>query len=342
MSGQESQEQNSAIVPWDYRRYAKVVEPDVARLSRGFLRCRPEKWFPGFATQWLPLVHSLGAEVRIVEVKPTLSVPGGLERGFTGSVDDEPLSIFIEDPSAHSLLEAVTPGVLPSASGVVLEYLARRFLASLALSWTGPSQSVVRYEPEIEPTTVREAGAIKLTFSINGATCTVWVGLGPGVVERFDGLWRRQVRSATKSSGGQTILRAELAQLAVPPSMLGDYTRSGAVIDLEMPVGDQLIVRADNRPLFLSRICAVHDNLALECVPGTVAAPLIPDGSTRLAVEFAGVPVEAAILAEVAQFGAVFDTGVPLSNEVRLMVNGEPVAKALLCTYEGRFALSVR
>ena len=211
------------------------------------------------------------------------------------------------------------------------------------MAWTGPAQSVVKYEPELDPQSVREAGAIKFSLSINGTNCTVWLGAGPGVIERLDGLWRRQVKAAIRSQPGQLqLFTVELAQLAVPPSMLGDYTRTGAVIDLEMVVGDQVIVRADGKPLFPAKLCSVHDNFAVEAVPGTVAAPGVPDGSTRLSIEFLSANIDSSTIPEISQIGAIYDTGIPLSNEVSLIVNREQVARAVLCTYEGRFALSVK
>ena len=49
-----------ALGGWDPQRALRKIDPAEVRYSRGFLRCRPEKWFPGCATPVLPRAHSLG------------------------------------------------------------------------------------------------------------------------------------------------------------------------------------------------------------------------------------------------------------------------------------------
>ena len=125
-NGLPQDENPGGLVVWDARRYLRSVGSLEVRLSRGFLRCRPEKWFPGLAGHWLPLIHSLGIELKIQEIKPVLTLPAGLSFGYCGSVDDEPFGVFGDHEGVRAILAAVGGAVVPQAGEVLAEYLARR------------------------------------------------------------------------------------------------------------------------------------------------------------------------------------------------------------------------
>lgn len=342
MTQESFRQEPPSVMPWDPKRSVRSFDPAEARFSRGFLRSRPERWFPAFAAQWLPLAHSLGAELRLIEVKPLLLAPRGLDHGFAGTVDDEPIGIFLDADSMRVIIDAVSPGGTPAAQSVVLEYLARRFLSSLAVAWSGAESSVVQFQSEVDPFEIPQHGAVKLTVMVNNNYCTVWVGLGRRLIERLDGLWRRQLHSnVRKGDSGGSLLRMEVAQLAVPPSTLTDYTKPGTVIDLETLVSDSITLRVDGKPWMPSRICDVGGKLGFEILPGPVSVPTLPEGTTRLSIEFAEIPFDANSLAELGQVGAVWQTAIDLGNQIVLTINGEPIARGTLCVYEGRFAISV-
>jgi hypothetical protein len=334
------------MLPWDARRYLRHVNSDEARLSRGFLRSRPEKWFPGLGRQWLPLIHSLGIEVRLNEIRPVAVMPPGMSRGFVGTVDDEPMGIFVDAASLRTVLDAVAPGAVPAARDITSEYLARRLLGSLASSWSGPESSVVRFDPERDTREVAPAAAIKIGFSVNGNACELWLALGKVLVERLDGLWRRQVRSSSRQSEREVEVHLELSQLAVPPSMLVDYMRAGSRIDLEIPLSDLITVRlgsgTGSRAWMPARMINVDGRMGFEVLPGPAITPPLPDGTTRLSIEIGSFVLDGAMLPELGQPGAMLETDFPLGAAVVMAINSEKVADASLCSYEGRFAITVR
>ncbi len=145
---QSNKPTGNTLTPWEPQRYLRRVSAQQVKFARGFLRCRPERWFPGFAAQWLPLAHSLGIELRIVEVQPFMGVPRGLDHGYCATVDGEAMAILLDIASAKVLRDAFVPGAPDSSHPVMIEYLARRLLSSLALSWSGPQASAVRFGDE--------------------------------------------------------------------------------------------------------------------------------------------------------------------------------------------------
>lgn len=333
--------QHQTLIAWDARRYARSLDPAHVKYSRGFLRCRPEKWFPGFAAHWLPLAHSLGVEIKLVEAKPLLLMPKGMRTGFACTVDDEPLGIFLDDVSTAVILEAVSPGATVQAGNVVAEYLARRLLTSLVTSWSGPESSLVRFESEMNPFQINSIGAIKLTFALNTNHCSVWITIGKLLADRLDGLWRRQIRAAAKQGDELQEVQLEIAQLAVPPAMLVDYLHSGTVIDLEVPAGDSLTLRLGGKPWLPARLCEIGGNFAFEILAGPVAGASLPEGTTRLSISFGSITLDASQVSELAQVGACWDTGLPVSDQVNMIINGERVSAATLGCFEGRYAITV-
>lgn len=337
----QSESDSVTVMAWDPIRALRSVDPGIARYSRGFLRSKPEKWFPGIAAQWLPLAHSLGVELRPGEVKPSLELPDGLDAGFGFEIDGEHSAILLDRLSVKVIQDAITPSALTVPKELVLEYLARRLLGSLALAWSGSEASQVLFDSRIDPSNVQGAGAVKIGFSMNNQAGAIWLLLGPKMVERLDGLWKRQMQSASRQGEGASDVHIEIAQLAVPPSMLVDYMRSGTVIDLEIPTTDTVTIRVGAKAMFSAKVCNVGGNLGLETLPGPAQTAALPDGTTRLSIDFGKVSLDAASLSELSQPNAVWDSGLRLKDTVDMVINGEKVGEATLCTYEGRFAISV-
>lgn len=338
---QASSSESALVAPWDHGRLVRKIDPREARLSKGFLRSKPEKWLPGFGTHWLPLLHSLGIDAKVAEVRPLAAPPAGLEVGFSASVDSEPLAVIMDQASARAIKDAILAGAPGGAGELALEYAARRLVSSLALSWTGPESSLVQYDPESDPKQIRPYACVKIALTVNGLPASVYLGLGKILVEKLDGLWRRQVQSTQKGAAAGDEVRIECAQLTVPPAMLSEYLRSGAIIDLELPLSDSVVLRAGGRAWMSGKLCSVGDKLGVELAPAPPITPGIPEGMTRLAIEFGLVKLAGPALAELSQAGAVLETDIPLSDRVNLIISGERVGGASLCAYEGRFAIVV-
>ena len=337
----EGTNSNIALAEWDYQKLVRRSDPLEVQYSRGFLRSRPERWFPGINATWLPLTHSLGVEIRLIEVKPLLDPPVGLDHNYCASVDNEMLVISLDSESERTLMDVIAPGSSDSGRSVVREYIARRLISTLSTCWSGPETSTVAYHPD---TTLEQAdvvGAVKVSVSVNGNQCQFWLLLGRYLVEKLDGLWRRQIQSSAKSSDEPQNIHLELAQLAVPPSMLVEYVKPGTVIDLEVPVSDALTLRIADRPWMPAKLCEVSGSFGFETTAGPVTSGALPEGTTRLAIELGTITLSPSELSEMSQIGAVYDTKIPFADKVKMIVNGEQVGQGQLCSYEGRFAVNV-
>jgi flagellar motor switch/type III secretory pathway protein FliN len=340
--GQVSADANGDVEPWDPRTVLRTLDVREARLANGFLRCHPERWCPGFSERWTPLVSSLGCEVRVVEIKPSLALPDTSSLCFRAALDREPIVVAIDSQSAQKIAEEIVPRIGQGAHAqLILEYIAQRFVAVLGMCQIASESAGVKYEGRCDPRDVPIVASVKLTVSVHSTPCTIMVGLGQELVERMDKLWRRQVHSSSRNSTVEGQLRFELAQLGVPPQMLSEYLTKGTVIDLETRVSDAVTLRLGHKLFMAARMVEVGGKLACQTIQGVPANVTIPEGTSRLSIEIASLPVDAALVAELSQVGAVISSDAAVSDSVSLSINQERVAEARLCVYQGRYAVEV-
>lgn len=344
MSQQESMtsEGSTDIELWEPSRFAREVERIEAKLANGFLRCHPEKWLPGFSARWAPLLSAIGCEVRVGDVRPTLGFPDVSASCFKGMVGGERVFIAVDSASARSITDEVVPALEHQHhSALVVEYLAQRFIATLGQSQADPDLAAVSFGGACSSQDVSGTASIRFSFSMNNAPCTVFLTLGAKLVDKLDGLWRRQIHAAVRNGPSSGILRLEVAQLGVPPHMLTEYLSSGTVIDLEVPASDLLTLKVGAKPFVSAKMISVDGKFACQTTQGAAIATTPPEGTSRLCVELAAATVDAATIAELGQPGAIFVSDRAVDERVTLTINQEKVGEARLCLYQGRFAVEV-
>ena len=314
-------------------------------LSRGFLRSRPQEWFPGFASQWLPLFHSLSIEAKLQEVSPRIEIPAVDHTWsvFEAQVDGEAVAICLDQNSAAAISGSITPGTDKTTKEISLEYIIRRLVGSLALSWSG-GESNVSFVPTPSTPINNEAyrASIKLNCTVNGLTIEIWFLLGSQLTSKLDALWRGQLRSSVSTDLNTShTIQVELRQLAVPPAMLADYTRSGTMVDLEIPVGDRVYLRLDGKPWLPGQLCICNGQFAVKILSGPLPQFNVPADSTRLSIDLGELTLSPIDLAELGQIGALIPTQIPVSGRGRMMIHDSQAGEVEIGIYEGKFAVRV-
>lgn len=327
---------------WLPLRNLRCIDEGDIELSRGFLRSRPEKWFPGFAADWLPLAHSLGIETRLIEVKPQRRAPRGLEVGYYGTIDGERIGIFFDGESAKNILSGVCPGSGKEASSIVLEYLIRRFFSSMMTSWSGADSSVVQFTARAETMEFSEAGAIKFSVIINGSTTIIWILLGHEMVNRLDGLWRRQIKSSNRTNDEESELRIELAATNLSPASAYELTRAGQVINFESQASDMVTLTLSGKAWLPARLCIAGNNIGLEMVASSFPQYPHADGSARVTLEYPIIFLDSGLVSELSQIGALYQTPLVVNSPISVHVDGKKVSEAKLYIKNNRFLAKIR
>lgn len=347
-----------AVQPWIPCNHYKTVEEFEVRMSKGFLRSLPGRWFPGLSSHWLPLFHSNGVDFKVFEITPLLSLSGSRlsesheQNDFVAfgawNLDDEPIAVYADSISRDRLIQAFVPNSSRNTRRIMLEYLARRTAISLQASWSGMSSSQLRYDSEFNLLAFKPQSWIRVRASLNGERVSFAFGLGRGVTEKLDGLWRRQIKpSGTALSLNRfyntpsSLVRIELMRLSVSPASLPAYLKSGSLIDLEIPLSSSVTLRLGEENWLAASLCCCEGSLVLENNSLSPTSLQISEGATPLCIELGSITLDSATCVELEQVGAMVNTEIPLSDMVQLSIRGEKVGRARLVVFEGRFALSI-
>ncbi len=330
----------STMQAWDYFQQLSMVDGRELRYASGFLQAQPERWFPGFAAHWLPLLHSLGSEIKIVDVSTSLSSTATSDYAFAALVDDEAVALVAENGDVEVLLDMLIPGSFEAAKDVAAEYLARRLVSSLARTWSSADASVVRFDPEMKIDGLNFSGSVRIRLQVSGTPVQIHLLLGRVLIDRLDQSWRRQVRSS-QSFSSASWLCCEFARLFVPPSELPRYLQTGTKVDLEQIASDQVQILLNERSWLPGKLRRSETSFVIETIVGAVSNEPVPEGMTQLSIRLPALQVTAEQAADLTQPGAMLDTQIPLGTQVQLCVGGDEVGRAELCTFSGNFAMKV-
>ncbi len=331
---------SAELNPWSPGLTLKEVALEEAAYSLGFARARVERWFPGLSGHWISLLQGFDSAIRGVEVSTSLEIPDDLSKRFVFSVDGELAFIGVSDRAARVLTEGMLPNANKSSHDVLLEYLARRFVGAMALTWSGAKENKFAFESEgsLEH---RWLGSVKISLTVFGAPIVIWIGLSRSIVDKFDGMWRREI-GANREDSRDGELVVELGYVVFPPTQIGEYLKPGTAIDLEQSVGDSVIVRSSGEPICEGYLRTLGDRFAFECGVAYSPPTRIPDGMTRLGVAIAKVSSSKYLSGELSQVGAIVETEDRISSDVDLMIDGEKVGRAIVCQLDGRFVVVVQ
>lgn len=338
----ENMEQQNpvGVIQWDPQEALESCSSEEVLFSRGFLRCKPEKWFPGLGAQWLPLAHTFDRPFEVIGLKPTMKLPNITGLVSVALVDNEPLGLYIENTQKEVLLETILPKSHFVAKEVGADYLARRLLMTLVSSWSGPAVNDIEIDAPSEFDPALFAGAIEISVSFSDSQFELWLLLSRKHVEMLDGMWRRQT-SSFKRIAGSSDLRIQIAELAVPEAMIAEYTRTGAIIDLEVPEKRTATLLRGDVPWHKIELARLENSFGMQVLEDANAESALPPGTVRLSIELGHFSGEPEHLAEFSQVGAMMASPVPLTNRIEVRAGGEIVAVGRLCLYQDRFAATI-
>ena len=339
--------QSNHVVGWSPGHELKELGHNEVRFGRGFLLACPDVLFKEIVSYWVPLFHVLNTRVEFVSCSMSLDFPDSLERIVPVDFNGEIGVIGTTSESQEIISSVVVPEAGTLASDVVFEYIERRLVATLPKSW-GRSAQVFQasYLSDELADSIEVVGAINLELRVNELPVQLWFGVGPRMTEWLDSDWRNRVIRTQPNPFGMSddesvILSIELSDLAVPPGLVIDYMKSGAVIDLDVPVSDSVLLKRAGRLWAKGRLCIFGGRFAVEIVDLSCKEEAFPLGKTRLAVELGQVELDRDGLSEHAQRGAVLLTKLAVSSEAFLVISGERVALGDIGQYDGRFVVTV-
>ena len=319
-----------------------------ARFSRGFLSANPQLWFASLAEHWLPLFHTLSAEVEVAGYEMAIGFPENLYRETVFGIDGEFAVLGYDQNTVDNIAGVVAPQLDASASSIVIEYLERRLLTTLTRSWTGTEALNCSFlGADYANAELNVLGSLCVQLKVGGSPATIWFGIGPQLVERLDVMWRASFLHHQREEGVQLSsdqihsASIELTELAVPPALLIDYIRGGTVIDLERSVSSDVQVRMGDDIWARGELQNFNGRFAVRLKEFDPKPLDLPEATTRVRIELASVDLDAESIAEHRQKGAILISDAPVAAKASLIISGEHVANAVIGVIDGRYALTV-
>ena len=332
---------------WEPRESLAEVSAEVARYSRGFLLASSRDFFRGLSELWMPLFQSLSLDISVVSFETSFVVPDEISRSVRFSVLDEDAHILYVDGSENVVAESISPGVIGSAKAMVLEYIERRLLSTIAMAWSGSEAISCSYKGISSPAELSGSGVARLVLDCGGQPIELRFLFGPNNVDAIDSFVRRGAIDRWRAEHHESLSDAvhqvsiELAELAVPPALLIDYMRAGTVVDLEVLVSTSVSIRVDEVLWAEGVLCRYGEDFAVEITSLSPAPRAESEGTTRVRVQVASTEMDETDLIEHWRVGAILVTDSTVQSNASLIISGENVATALVAAVDGNFVLHI-
>ena len=228
------------------------------------------------------------------------------------------------------------PNCSENASEIIIEYLERRLLSVVKKTWAGKQGVNCYYISSDKDADVEVIGSIHCQLQINSRPISIWFGIGVRVLSILDQFWLDTVTSKLSKDKREFIqdkdnsVIIEVAELSVPPADLIDYTRSGTLIDLEIPLSSNVNLRMNNGLWLEGKLLCNNSCYAIEVIGSKPKAKKHKKGNTKVQIVLSQFDVDkkTAIIHE--QIGSIIQTKTQLNSNAVMFVGGEQVASGLL------------
>ncbi len=328
---------------WNPIEALKEVSSKEIIYSKGFLQSDPSKLCPSFSSFWNPFIENYFLDVEFIDIKKELNIPKNLKYLYKGSIDNEDIYVGYTEESFAYLGNVIIPEGNNQIINVVMEYITRRLLASLSFSWTASENSIIYFDKKCDSNSVNGEASINISLKVSGIHVNISIICPSSIVNTIDKLWKGQIQSSSKYRDiPEVSLGIEMAELAISPTMLNDYLSNGVRVGLEKIVNDNVIIKKDNKNFFKGKLLRSGNRLIVKILDLVESYQSPPSGMVSISIQLGTVVVPGYVLSELSQKEVLWDTGLELSNKVKIFVDHKYSAKALLASYDKQFAIEVR
>ncbi|MCI5066150.1 hypothetical protein MRY87_10535 [bacterium] len=327
---------SNKLSPWKWEEVIPFLSQSEVTFSQGFLRCRPEQWFPGFSAHWQPIFHSLNLDIEVGEVRPVLQLPVGESSLFLGSLHGEELGLLVNARLFEFVSRTYIPEAPLLAKHLLVEYFARRFLSTLVRSWSGQMEADFRFESERVLSGQQFPGGVTVSFRANGEPFSLEIGLGEKILHRLQELWIAQaVQGAGPTTTDKTLpLRLVLGGTYLSPSEIGQQLVVGNTLPLSFGGVRDASLLLHDEPWMKGELCAVGSGESPQWGVRVVGEgderPLSPSGMTPVLYELGESDIGRTEMMLLSQPGANHGFSSQVDEPVRIVISGQVVARGRL------------
>ena len=337
IASDEQEVGDSSFREWNAAEDLLAVRPEIVRFSKGFLRSKPEVWFPGFAAYWLPLFHTFDIHHEGVETTPLLDLSSAKGITFYGSLDGEMLSLVIPESLFDFIARVELPAAPQTAKHLFIEYFARRFLTSVAASWSAQEGAVFQFHSNLGSPPVHSSAGVRLHFRLNGEMLSLFLGVSQGLLEKIDQLWITQMLQGVVNIGDSCRTRLVFGSTMLVPSEVGEVLSSGQTVPINSGGSEKILLLLDDRPLLEGRLLRQEGGIVFETIREVKEAVAIEEGMTSVGFELGEVEISRRDIHLLAQPGALhLFPQIGDQPKIHVYVADKKVGEGTLLAYESQ------
>ena len=312
--------------------------------TEGFLASQPEKWFPGFSAFWLPIIHALDIEAQFISSLPVLSPETEDSNVYIGTLNQEYLGLIIPKESFALLSRILLPSSILVAQHISVEYFARRFLHSLASSWSASDGAEFRFQSNVANYSKLFTGGINLSFRLNGQSFSVTVGLNEGLVDRVHDLWCSHLANQTGVIQRNEMLaldegaRVELVMgiADVKPSEVNSVLQPGNVL----PLSSSASIYYEREP-YVFGTALLGEKGGVFRSSGDTENQSFKPGATPIRAVVGSGAVEKGALVKLRNKNSYLSLPFPISSDTDLYIGDQVVASGTFVLHNNELGVQI-
>ncbi|MGA1190676.1 MAG: hypothetical protein ACO3XO_00195 [Bdellovibrionota bacterium] len=313
------------------------IRPEVIRFSKGFLRSKPEVWFPGFAAYWLPLFHTFDIHQESIETTPLLDLSAVKGITFYGSLDGEMFSLIVSEALFDFIARVELPAASQTAKHLFIEYFARRFMTSLASSWSAQEGAVFQFHSDLGSPPVHCSAGVRLNFRLNGEMLSLVIGMSQGLLEKMDQLWITQMLRGVVHSRDSAGIRIVFGNTMLVPSEVGEVLSSGQMLPMNSGGSEEVLLLLDDTPWLEGKLWRHEGGIAFETIREVKEGVATEEGMTPVTFELGEIELSGRDIHLLAQPGAIHEfPQIADQPKMHIYVASKKVGEGRLLAYESQ------
>lgn len=338
---------------WKPENTLSKVDEKTVRYSNGFLKAKLEHWFPSIPIQWESLINNLELDFDFISITPEI-LPGFFnieEVAISGVLELENDFLALELPAELKNRIRKIIGISKQAENSIAfeDYLCRRLLNSLELSWSGPELTPKFYYSKIfdnnNLTSLTKdfnfISKVKVNFNLNSKSQEFNIYFGTTITDILHNLWLKQLRSRTSQNLRSGDIGVEIGSVFIDSSDVGNSLKSGALHKIEKRSLDEVFLLYERRPWLPAKLYDFNGKFAVKIRAGSSSLENSKKNLIRLSFEIANVTLDSMEVLELNQRGAFLETEQAFGALVTIRVNGEVLGKGEILMVNGSLAVKV-
>jgi hypothetical protein len=337
IASDEQEVGDSNFREWNAAEDLPLISPEAIRFSKGFLRSKPEVWFPGFAAYWLPLLHTFNLRQDAVETIPLLDLSSMKGITFYGSLDGEMLTLVISESLFDFIARVELPAASQTAKHLFIEYFARRFLTSISSSWSAQEGAVFQFHSDLGSPPVHCSAGVRLNFRLNGEMLSLIVGMSQGLLEKIDQLWITQTLQGVANIDDSAHIRLVFGSTQLVPSEVGEVLSSGQTVPINSGGSEKILLLLEDRPWLEGRLVRDEGGIAFETIREVEQLEEIEEGMTSVSFELGEIEMSRRDIHLLAQPGALHQfPHIADQPKAHVYIADKKVGEGALLAYESQ------